>query len=367
VAATARGDTESTPALRRLGRIVLWVGAIAAALALLDAIGIPVASWIHELFKDVREVPAWAIVGAVVLETLQTSFAALSWLTILRVAFPDEPVSFRTVLACYATAVALNGFLPANIGTLVMLVMLVTVIASATFAAILSGFVVQKIPFTVLSAASWIYLFATVSGSLSLELGFVSKHPGATVLIAVGGVVLIVLVCRILWQRATKLREQVKSGGAVLGHPRRFLTGVALPQVASFAARLGIVAVFLAAYSIPTTFHTVVTVATANSVSSTVSVTPGSAGVTQALNVVVLDHITTKQNATAYSVAQQLIVTAWDVLFGVIMICWVFGWSGGKALVRESYAAAEVKRDELKEQRAAKRAARPHRRRREPG
>jgi hypothetical protein len=126
------------------------------------------------------------------------------------------------------------------------------------------------------------------------------------------------------------------------------------------------VAVFLAAYSIPTTFRTVVTVATANSVSSTVSVTPGSAGVTQALNVVVLDHITTKQNATAYSVAQQLIVTAWDIVFAVIMVCWVFGWSGGKTLVRQSYTAAEVKRDELKEQRAAKRAARPHRGRRGP-
>jgi uncharacterized membrane protein YbhN (UPF0104 family) len=365
VAATAPKERESTPVLKRIGRIVLWVGGIAAALALLDAVGIPVASWIRELFKDVREVPAWAIVGGVVLETLQTVFAAVSWLTILRVAFPQEPMPFRVVLACYATAVALNGFLPANIGTLVMLVMFVTLLTTATFAAILSAFVVQKIPFTVLSAASWIYLFATVSGSLSLEFGFVSKHPGATVLIAIGGVVLIVLVCRILWKRATNLREQVKSGGAVLGQPRRFLVGVALPQVASFAARLGIVAVFLAAYSIPTTFRTVVTVATANSVSSTVSVTPGSAGVTQALNVVVLDHITTRQNATAYSVAQQLIVTAWDILFGVIMISWVFGWSGGKDLVKQSYAAAEVKRDELKEQRAAKRAARPHRWRRE--
>jgi hypothetical protein len=34
-------------------------------------------------------------------------------------------------------------------------------------------------------------------------------------------------------------------------------------------------------------------------------------------------------------------------------------------LVEQSYAAAEVKRDELSEQRAAKRAARPHRWRRE--
>ena len=53
------------------------------------------------------------------------------------------------MLASYAAAVALNGFLPADIGTLVMLLMFVTLIAGAIFAAVFSGFVIQKIPFTV--------------------------------------------------------------------------------------------------------------------------------------------------------------------------------------------------------------------------
>ena len=166
---------------------------------------------------------------------------------------------------------------------------------------------------------------------------------------------LLVIVARVLWGRATKLREQIKSGGAVLGQPRRFMVGVALPQLASYAARLGIVAVFLAAYSIPVSFHSVVSVSASNSVSNSVSVTPGSAGVTQALNVVVLDNITTKDNATAYSVAQQLIITAWDVLFGIAMVAWAFGRQGGRKLVRQSYETADVKHDQLKEQRSARR------------
>jgi hypothetical protein len=40
---------------------------------------------------------------------------------------------------------------------------------------------------------------------------------------------------------------------------------------------------------------------------------------------------------------------------------WVFGWSGGRKLVRESYAAAEVKERELRQRRQARRAARGHR------
>ncbi len=95
----------------------------------------------------------------------------------------------------------------------------------------------------------YVYLFATVPGSLSLELGFLSEHPVLGSVIALGGITLIVLVVRYFRRRATKLRDELKSGGAVLGQPRRFIVGVVLPEVASFTARLGIVAVFLAAFS----------------------------------------------------------------------------------------------------------------------
>jgi uncharacterized membrane protein YbhN (UPF0104 family) len=346
------------PILERLARIAIWLGAVALALFVLNLLAVPVADWIDKLFDEIGAVPAGAIVGGVVLETVQTSLAAIGWLTILRAAFPDVAIGFRPVLASYAVAVALNGFLPANIGTIVMMLMFVTLIAGATFATIFSGFIVQKIPFTVFSVAMYVYLFATVSGSLSLELGFVSKHPLLTVVIVVGAVVLLVLVGRYFWQRATKLRDQLKNGGAILRQPRRFMLGVALPSALSFSARLGITAVFLAGFSIPVTFHTVVAVTGANSVSSSLSVTPGGVGVTQALNVVVLQSVTTTNNATAYSISQQLIVSAWDVVLAVVLVAWVFGWSGGKKLVRESYAGAEVKRRELQEQRAARRAAR---------
>ena len=45
------------------------------------------------------------------------------------------------VLACYAAAVALNCVLPANLGTLAMLLMFTTIIAAASFAGVLAGYV----------------------------------------------------------------------------------------------------------------------------------------------------------------------------------------------------------------------------------
>jgi len=345
----------------RVARIAVWLAGIALLLFVLEQLGVPVVDWINHFFDELRAVPAYAIAGGIVLDTLQTVLAALAWLTILRAAFPDTRLPFRPVLASYAVAVALNGFLPANIGSLVMMLMFVTLIAGATFATVFSGFIVQKIPFSVLNVAAYIYLFATVSGSLSIKLGFLANHPVASVIIVLGGVALLVLLARIFWRRAAKLREQVKNGGAILFQPRRFFVGVALPELGSYLARLAIVAVFMGAYSIPVTFHSVVAVTASNSISNSVSLTPGGAGVNQAFNVAALSGITSSANAAAYSLAQQLIISAWDVVFAVVLVSWVFGWSGGKELVRRSYAAAEVKEHELQEQRAQRRAVRRHR------
>ncbi len=237
-----------------------------------------------------------------------------------------------------------------------MLVMFASVIAGATFAAVFSGLVVQKIPFSVFNIALYLYLFLSVSGSFSIKLGFVSDHAALLVILVGGGVALLALLARIFWRRLAKLRAQLATGGAILRQPRTALVRMALPELASFAARLGIIAVFLGAYGIPVTFHNVASVSASNSVSNSVSVTPGGVGVTQAMNTAVLSNSTGSANATAYSVSQQLITSAWDVVFAVVLVSWVFGWSGGRQLVRSSYGEAkERSRDFTAERRARRR------------
>ncbi len=171
---------------------------------------------------------------------------------------------------------------------------------------------------------------------------------------SVGGAVLLVLLGRIFWPKLAKLRAQVAQGGAVLGRPRRFLLDVLVPSLGSYLARLAIVAVFLGAYGIPASFHNVATVTASNSISNSFSATPGGVGVTQAMNSLALSGSTDAATATAYSISQQLVTSAWNVLFAVVLVSWVFGWVGGKALVGSSYADAKVKSRELKEKRRRK-------------
>jgi uncharacterized membrane protein YbhN (UPF0104 family) len=353
--AEAAGRSRGQALPRRLLRVAAWLAGIALVLAVLDLLGVPATDWIRDLLDRVGEVPAWAIAAGVVLESAQTSLAALAWYGILRAALPQSALPFRIVLASYAAAVALNGFVPANLGTFVMLVMFTTLIAGATFPLVVSGLIVQKIPFSVFNIALYLYLFITVSGSFSIKLGFLADHSALLLLIAAGVIVLLGLLARVFWKRLAKLRAQLLSGGAILRTPRRALTRLALPELGSYLARLAIVAVFLGAYGIPVSLHNVATVTASNSISNSVSATPGGVGVTQAMNSAALSDETSAKTATAYSIGQQLIISAWDVLFATALVCWVFGWSGGKQLVESSYADAKVKSRELKESRKARR------------
>jgi hypothetical protein len=72
------------------------------------------------------------------------------------------------------------------------------------------------------------------------------------------------------------------------------------------------------------------------------------------MNVAALGDVTDAETATAYSVSQQLVTTAWGILLAIGLMVWVFGWGGGKILVEESYEEAKRR---VAEQKAAKEAA----------
>jgi uncharacterized membrane protein YbhN (UPF0104 family) len=353
----------SAPRRRRGVRVLIWLAAVALLLLVLEAAGVGIWSWLQSLWDTITEISAGYILAAFVLQTVQTSLAALSWYGILRAGYPDSGLRYRTMLAAYAVSVALNGVLPASLGTLVLLFMLVVLIPGSTFPGILGAFMVQKIFFTVIGGVVYAYLFISVEGSFSLEFGNVADNPVLWIAIVVGAVALIALLVRIFWQRMKKLWEEAKQGGAILARPRRYVIDVLLPSMGSWVAKVAVIAVFLAAYSIPVNLHTLMTIVGGNSLADVTSFTPGGIGVNQAINTASLARNgVDATTAAAYSTAQQLITTAWNIGFAIVLVAVVFGWQGGKVLVGTSYTEAKAKSGEMKEerkqQRAAKRAAR---------
>jgi uncharacterized membrane protein YbhN (UPF0104 family) len=342
---------------RRLVKVLAWLAGIALTVAVLGLFGVDVVGWFESLWDALTGIGIGYLVAGWALQTLQTTLTALGWYFILRAGYPDGPAPYRQVLAAYAAGVALNGFLPANIGTFVMLLMFVAIIPAANLPGVLGGMLVQKIFFTLAGAFVYVYLFASVPGTFERQFELPHDHPGLVLAIAAGAVLLIVVLLRIFRRKLPSLIERAKQGGAILAHPREYLVRVFLPSFGAWLAKLGVIAVFLAGYGIAVTFHTVMSVMGGNSIANMVSVTPGGVGVNQATNVAALGDVTDPGTATAYSLGQQLAVTAWNIAFAVALVVWAFGWAGGRELVEQSYTDAKVKVAEQKEQRTAARAA----------
>jgi uncharacterized membrane protein YbhN (UPF0104 family) len=178
-----------------------------------------------------------------------------------------------------------------------------------------------------------------------------------------GVAVLLYLVFQVLRPRVKVWWEEAREGVQVAARPRRYLALVAAPELVSWLAMLGTIAVFLAAYNIPVTFHTLMSVTGGNSIANMTSVTPGGAGVVQGFNALSLRNVTSASNATAYSVAQQLVQTAWSIALAILLLVRAFGWSGGKELLGQSYAQAKQKASDETAERRAKREARREARR----
>jgi uncharacterized membrane protein YbhN (UPF0104 family) len=339
---------------RRVVKIVAWLVALVLLLVVLRLLGVNVWGWLTELWDSVNDISLGYVVLGCIFQGLQTVLTALGWYGILRYAYP-RGVTFMPVLAAYATGVALNNFLPANIGTFVTLLMYVAVVRGSTFPGVLAGYVVQKIFYFAIGTLIYLYLFIAVAGSFEFQFGnerdAITNHPLLVLGIVVGGIFLLVLLLRVFWTWVKKMWARAKQGAAILGDLRAYLRLVLIPQLGGYVAKVMVIIVFLAAYSIPVTFGSVMSVLGSNQLANILSFTPGGVGVNQAFNSFALGSYTDATTATAYSISQQLITTAFNVGFAIVLVCVVFGWSGGSSLVRSSYADAKVKAGEMRSDR----------------
>ena len=342
---------------RRLVKVAGWLVGIALTIVVLNLLGVDVSGWLSDLWTQIKDVPTGYMVAGLAFQSGQTFLAGLSYYGILRAAYPGH-VELWPIVTAYAVGVAMNNFLPANIGTFVTLVMFVAIIPAATFAGSIAAYLVQKIFFTIAGTFVYLYLFLSVPGSFDVEFGEVRAHPLVFIVIAAGAVLLLVILGRIFWQQLKKLWLKAKQGGVILSRPREYLAHAFLPSLLSWLCKLTVIGIFLAAFAIPVTFESIMWVTGSGSLANVVSFTPGAVGITQATNALALDTCcgVAKDVAIDYSTAQQLITTAWNVVVALVLVVCVFGWTGGKQLVGQSYTDAKDKVAEQKAQRAERKA-----------
>jgi len=344
------------PRRRRFGKILAWLVGLGLFWLVLQLIGVDVSGWLQSLWDQIKDMGFGYLIAALAFQTGQTFFAGLSYYGILSAAYPDD-VELWPIVAAYAVGVAMNGFLPANIGTFVTLFMFVAIIPGCTIGGSLAAYLVQKIFFTLAGTFVYLYMFLSVPGAFDISFGNETAHPVLTLVIVAGAAVLIGLLVRIFWRQVKKLWAQAKKGGVILSEPKRYLRRVFLPSFLSWTCKLIVIGIFLAGFAIPVTFESIMWVVGSGSLANVASFTPGAVGVTQATNALALKTCCGVPNSAAidYSTAQQLITTAWNQIVAIVMVVVVFGWTGGKQLVSQSYVDAKEKTAEAKEDHRRKR------------
>ena len=316
---------------------------LSLALAQLDILS-DITGWFGDVWDQIKSVDVQYLVIGCGLQTVQTTLNGLAWRNILAESYGRDNVPVRPIIASYAGGLGLNSFLPAQAGTFAYLGMFRAIITGSAFAGILAGGVVQNLFFGVVGGLNYLYLFLTRPGSADKSAHQATSDSGPKIVFLVLAGLLLLIVARFLWKRYRKVWEDAKEGAVILRTPRLYLSRVLVLQVASYAARVGVNATFMYAFGIPVTVRNVFLIIAANSVSSTFAVTPGGVGTQQAMASFALRNVAPASTVTAYSLAQQMILIAWNITFGLVAMASTFGWSATKDMVRESRKKSKEKR-----------------------
>jgi uncharacterized membrane protein YbhN (UPF0104 family) len=297
-----------------------------------------VAGWMREVFDQLGSISLPLLLLALTLHSCETLLNALAWRNILRRAYPASEVSFRLVLGAYGGGIGLNAFLPAQAGTVAMLGLYRKRIEASTAFGLVGAGVVQNAFFLVAAASISVGLLVLRPGLFSLQLGSVGGHAALALIVAV----VIVLAGWAVMRRFRGTWTGAREGAAILTTPRVYATDVLLVEIASYAARMAVTATFMRAYGLQVTPSRVLLILAVNATASTFAFTPGGVGAQQALATAALRNSASSSVVAAYSLGQQLILAAWDVAFGVLLLWSAIGWSATRTLVQRGHRTPPI-------------------------
>jgi uncharacterized membrane protein YbhN (UPF0104 family) len=350
---------EPTTHLQKLVRIVIWLAIVIGTLLLLQAIGIDPIGWVRHVFTTMEDIEPKYLIAGIVFQTVNVLLVGFAYVAIWRSAYPQAgKIPVGQVVACFAVSIALNSVLPMSIGSWVMLFMFLAIIPGATAAGMASGFGVSKMFFFVMGIVTYAYLFISISGALNTAIGGITNHLPALITILILVVVLILVLFKVFRQKAIDSVKNLKQGAAILSTPKPLFLLVLLPQALGYCFQILTTASFMRGYGIPVSIGNIILNNAANSLATITAVTPGGVGATQGLTTIALHGVATPIEIAGYSLAQQLILTAWNCVLATVLVLVFFGWSGGKLIVTNSLVSA---RQDMHDKRAAGKQAKAER------
>ena len=275
---------------------------------------------------------------------------------VLRAAYPTERFQWRNIWGAYVAAYGVNMVFPARFGNIVRLFLTKTSVPNSSYPAVASSFLVDTV--FDLSVAVPILIFAFTQGVFpkppdfsklnAFDLSYLAAHPRFTLFLLTFLAILVLVLFAFLSVRVRAFWARVRQGVTILTDRRRYFREVWSVQAVAWLSRFGAFWCFLDAFHVGGSVRNVLLVYGVAAVSSLIPLTPGGAGVQQALLVKVFAGSASAATVAAYSVGQQIAIAAFSAGLGFVALALVFRMRSFTEVIRrgredrESQQAAEA-------------------------
>ena len=300
-----------------------------------------------EFFSNLAAINWLALTAALACFGLYLLLRSRALFNALRAAYPDEIVEWRSVWGGYVVAYGLNNFVPASAGNVAQYYLTKNSIPNATYPTVTTALATGAVLDAAVSAL--VLGFAFTQGIFpkpsefadvgSFDLAFVGRHPEVTLFILTALIVIALAAFAILSVRVHAFWARVGQGLSILRDPRRYAREMVGWQLGAWVFRFGTWWLSLVAFHIGASLRNVLLVQAVQVISAAVTVTPGGAGVQQALFVAVFSGIAADTAVAAYSVGQQIALSAFTLGLAFAAMTLVFRTRGFRQLLRDARAA----------------------------
>jgi len=312
-----------------------------------------IGSFLHgagQFFGDLANLRwGWLIAGLACFH-LYIVLRTRAYFNALRAAYPDEPFQWRRIWGAYVAAYGANHVIPFRGGEVIKVFLTKTSVPRSSYPAITSSFLCEHVFDAGLAVITLGFAFTQgvfpkppdFSKLGAFDLSYLAAHPRFTLFLLTALGVLGLIGFALLSARVRAFWARVRQGFAILADRRRWLREMVGVQAGGAVFRLAAYWSLLEAFHVGGSVRNVLLVQATNTIATALPLTPGGAGVQQAILLKVFAAKASAATVAAYSVGQEIAIAASSLLIAFAALALVFRFRSFKEVMRrgrEAHAA----------------------------
>jgi uncharacterized membrane protein YbhN (UPF0104 family) len=297
---------------------------------------------VGQFFADIAALHWGALILGLGFFALNLTLRSRAFYNALRAAYPAERFPWLRVWGAYWAAVGFNNVVPARGGDIIKLFLTKSSIPNSRYPTVAAAFYVESIFDAAIG--TFILIFAFTQGVFpkppdfaklhAFDISWLAAHFHFTIFLLTTLAIAGLATFAVLSVRAKAFWARVRQGFAILRDRPRYFRQVVVIQAGAWLCRFISYWFFLDAFRVGGSVRNVLLVFGTQAVAGAVPLTPGGAGVQQALLIKVFSGAAAAAVVAAYSVGQQIAITVLTATVGLGSVVFIFGFRSFGEVIR---------------------------------